>query len=103
MYLDYALAVDHVLTREERTRFLAVVFEENPALDGAEVADVLGILSDYYCHLAVVEPMYESYGGRVPELGLLEACTHLVLYLNGGMEPTWPQVLSIIDRVRRTT
>jgi hypothetical protein len=63
---DVYLQTEDAMTLDQRSAFLDRVFEINPHLRGAEVADVLDMFDNADSNLDVVEPFFIHHRDQIP-------------------------------------
>jgi hypothetical protein len=100
IYPVTTLAVEAAMTEEEKKVFLTTFTEKNPHYRGAPVADVLEVLFDRDCYLAITEPLYEAHKDELKPPDLLPLATFVVIYTKGPEQATWENVKTFADRVK---
>lgn len=90
------MAVAHSLTTADQILLLGKVARDYPRLQGADVADVLDLTSDYDMFLDRTEVFFERYADQVPDTPALIFAAHAVILLGRGLAPA--RVWSFLQR-----
>ena len=84
---DIYIATQNLLTDIERATFLKRVTALNPHLQGADVADVLGMMDDADACLGLVEPAYTQLKDKVKRPNLIGPAAIVVAHLHTSGSP----------------
>lgn len=78
---DTYLAVEAVLTDDEKERFLDLAYRANPHCRGAQIADLLDMMAETDCHLELTEPICERHRDWPRQkLAVLDLCIFVAVY-----------------------
>lgn len=83
---DIYIATQNLLTDIERAAFLRRVTTLNPHLQGADVADVLGMMHDADACLGLVEPAVSMLRDKVKRPNLIGPAAIVVAHIHGNPE-----------------
>ena len=81
---DPALLVDRALTPAERALFLERVYNNQPRMVGAEVADVLDIWDNADYALGLTEPFWERHAAELDGIRGMRCAVYAALVLDDG-------------------
>ncbi len=81
---DAALAVDRAMTGPERALFLERVYNQQPRMVGAEVADVLDIWDSADAYLGLVEPFWEAHAAELHGVRGARVVLYAAMVLDDG-------------------